>query len=87
MKRAHSLVIEAHIFREALGKDELESQLCEFANSKNIFLSTATGKSLVGAIEERNEASSFAHVSDLKPLFFSWVYTGRIVGTNVEQDD
>ena len=60
--------------------------LNEISYSSGILDKVSGGESLVGGVEEWVKLLLFHNLSDLLPLFHSWVNSGGVVCTRVEQD-
>jgi len=83
----NTLAVETHVLGERLSQAGAEALLDEVAESEGILGGVTTGKALVGHVEEGVVVASLDSLSDLNPLLLGRVYTSRVVGTGVEQDD
>lgn len=76
-----------HVLGEALGEDRAETLLDEVAESKSILVSVATGKALVGHVEEGEVVALLDGVGNLLPLVLGGVNAGRVVSASMEKHD
>jgi hypothetical protein len=83
----NTLAVETHVLGEGLSKDRAETLLDEVTEGEGILGSVTTGEALVSHVEEGEVVTSLDSLSNLKPLLLGRVYTSRVVGTGVEQDN
>jgi hypothetical protein len=82
-----TLAVETHVLGKGLGQDWTKTLLDEVAESKGILGRVTTGEALVSHVEEGEVVASLDSLSNLHPLLLGGVYTSRVVGTSVEQDN
>lgn len=83
----NTLAVKTHVLCEGLGQDGAETLLDEVTESEGVLGGVTTGKALVGHVEEGEVVTSLDSLSNLGPLLLGGVYTSRVVGTGVEQDN
>lgn len=83
----NTLAVETHVLGERLSQAGAETLLDEVTESEGVLGGVTTGKALVGHVEEGVVVASLDSLSDLNPLLLGRVYTSRVVGTGVEQDN
>jgi hypothetical protein len=76
-----------HVLGERLGEDRAHTLLDEVAERKGVLVGVATGKALVGHVEEGVVLALLDGLGNLQPLLLGRVDTGGVVGAGVEQDN
>ena len=76
-----------HVLGETLAQSNVVALLHKVSGGKRIAVSIATGKALVGHVEESKVALLLHDVADLAPLLLGGVDTGGVVSAGVEKDD
>lgn len=87
VEAAGTLAIEAEVFGEGLGDNELEALLDEIADGARVTVEISRSKTLVGGVEEGKVVLLADHLGDLAPLLLGGVDAGGVVGAGMEKDD
>jgi hypothetical protein len=76
-----------HVLGERLGEDWAHTLLDEVAERKGVLVGVATGKALVGHVEEGKVVARLDGIGNLDPLVLGGINTSWVVGAGVEQDN
>jgi hypothetical protein len=86
VKSSNSFSVHTHIFGEGLADEHVEALLEEISHGPDVLFKTAACETLVGRVEERDQAVGFHHFADLFPLLLRRVDAGGVVGAHMEED-
>ncbi|OAQ97853.1 hypothetical protein LLEC1_00024 [Akanthomyces lecanii] len=70
--------IPYHVLGEGLAQGNIVALLDKVADSKGVLVNVATGKSLIGHVEEGKVALLLGDLGELLPLLLRWVDTGGV---------
>ena len=83
---ASALTVQAEVLSEGLEQENIVSVFLEKADRVSVFVEVSRREALVGAVEAAEELLGLDDIQDVKPLSLGWVNTGRVVGTDVEEN-
>lgn len=87
MESPDSFPVKPEILGEGLRNAAFQSLLHEVATGPCVAGEIPGCEALVCAVEEGEVAAVAYDRGDLFPFFLSWVYTCRVVGAGLENDD
>lgn len=87
VKGANTFAVQTSVLGEALADQQRNTTFGEFPNCPCIPVQITTGETLIGGVEEGVMTLLHHHIGNLTPLFLGRIYTGRVVGAGVKEED
>lgn len=81
------LTVQAKVLRERLSAQQLQTVRHKVAYRPRVFNRIATGKALIGRIEERQQLATFNHLAYALPLVSRRIASRWIMGTCLQHDN